>query len=285
MKRIAICAKPESPHVASVGCTLVDWLRERDYLVYLDEMASFQIERSSDTRISDTIPREIDLVVVLGGDGTILRVARMMEDYDTPIMAVNLGGLGFLTSFTPEEMYQELDKILENRYLVSSRTMLRTQHYQGDNLIHENTMLNDVVLKKSTLSRIIRLRTNVDSIPITTYYGDGLIISTPTGSTGYSLSAGGPIICSHLQALILTPICPHSFTHRPIVIGSDQVVEVQLESTHGEVSLTIDGQVAYPMQYGDRVVITTAPVMTRLIQNPNTSYFQVLCQKLKWGQC
>ncbi|MBN1355577.1 NAD(+)/NADH kinase [bacterium] len=283
MKTIAICAKPDTPMVALIGGTLVDWLKQRDQIILMDEMASVQIRKPADRIIENTIPPQTDLVIVLGGDGTILRVARLLEDHQTPIMAVNLGGLGFLTSFTPEEMLQELDKILQNRFQVLNRLMLQTRLFRDNTLIYENTILNDVVFKESTLSRIIKLSTWVDDVPITTYHGDGLIISTPTGSTGYSLSAGGPIICSHLKAIILTPICPHSFAHRPIVIGPEQVVEVRLESSHGEVSLTIDGQVRYAMQYRDKVLVTGAPVQTRLIQNPNTTYFQVLSHKLKWG--
>jgi NAD+ kinase len=284
MKSVAIFAKPEQQQVAAIGSELFDWLIQRNLDVYFGEMTAVQIDRKPKEILTNSIPGYIDLVIVLGGDGTILRVARLLKSHETPLMAVNLGGLGFLTSFGLDEMFRELQKILMGDYTFSTRSMLQAQQVHGDDVVREFTILNDVVIKKATLARIIRLEAWVDNEKITTYLGDGLIVSSPTGSTGYSMSAGGPIICPHMHALVLTPICPHTFTHRPIVLGPDQEVEVVLASSDSEVYLTLDGQEGFPMTFRERVKVRRAPVFTRLIQNPNTSYFQVLCHKLKWGQ-
>ncbi len=285
MKSVAIFAKPRTEHIAEIGSRLMDWLNARGIDVYLGELTASQIDRKPRDIITTEIPETVDLIIVLGGDGTILRVSRLLKtEKRIPIMAVNLGGLGFLASFSYEELYPRLQKILAGEFTVSRRSMLHVRHFHKDELLHEFTPLNEVVVKKGILARIIRLKTSVDREYITTYVADGLIISTPTGSTGYSMSAGGPIICAHMDALVLTPICPHTFTHRPVVIGADQVVEVVLVSSDSEVFLSIDGQEGFPMSFKDKIVVRRSPHDTHLIQNPKQTYFRILRRKLKWGQ-
>jgi NAD+ kinase len=192
--------------------------------------------------------------------------------------------LGFLTAFTVGECLRNLERIIVGDYKVSSRFMLRCVHFRGSERLHECNVLNDVVINKATLARIIQLKTKVNDMLITTYLADGLIVSSPTGSTAYSLAAGGPIIVPNMEAMILTPICPHTLTNRPIVLGSDQKVEIQLMSDDSEVLVTLDGQIGFPLHYHDRVVVTRASHELRLIENPDMTFFDVLSHKLKWGQ-
>jgi len=174
--------------------------------------------------------------------------------------------------------------VLDGEFSVSRRLMLIARHYRDSALIHESRVLNDVVINKAALARIIKLETMVDSERITTFMCDGLIVSTPTGSTAYSLSAGGPIICPGLKAMVLTPICPHTLTNRPILLGSEQILEIRLDSEDSEVTLTLDGQIGYHMNYRDYVVVSRATHELGIIQNPEKSFFEVLSHKLKWGQ-
>ena len=283
MKSVAIFAKHDKEKVVKIGEPLVDWLEAQNLDIYFGDLTAEQISRPAKAILYDKIPKFIDLVIVLGGDGSILQTARKVLSYDTPVMAVNIGGLGFLTAFNPNEIYQQLSEILRGNYKVSPRSMLKVTHYRDDVILNNFTILNDVAVKKATLSRILGLVTYVDGELITTYLGDGLIISSPTGSTGYSLSANGPIISPRMKALVLTPICPHTLTHRPIVIGEEHSVEVRLMSSHSEVLLTLDGQIGFPFKFGDRVVVKNAPEQLRLIQNPSKSFFGVLRHKLKWG--
>ncbi len=283
MKSIAIFAKPKLESISKVGSDLIQWLIDRGCDVYLEEMPGLFIERQPTGFLKDTIPSFIELVIVLGGDGTILRVARALKSYDTPLMSVNLGGLGFLTAFTIDQLYPHLQRILEGRFTVSRRLMLTAQHYRNNRLVHEASVLNDVVINKAALARIIQIETKVADKPLTTYLCDGLIVATPTGSTAYSLSAGGPIICPDMDALILTPICPHTLTNRPIVVGVNQTVELILNTPNSEVSLTLDGQIGYQLHYKDKILVKRAPHEIGIIENPDTTFFQVLSHKLKWG--
>jgi len=284
MESIAIIAKPKHEPVRIIGEQIFDWLIERNFKVYLGEMTNSYIGRDPAGIIGKEIPEFIDLVVVLGGDGTILRVARSLKSFNTLILPINLGGLGFLTSFTQDQVIDSLKVIWEGNYTVSKRLMLKARMYRGDKLLHDSRVLNDVVINKAALARIIKLDTRVDDELITTYLCDGLIVATPTGSTAYSLSAGGPIIWPHLEAMTLTPICPHTLTNRPMVIGSQQTVEISLVSQDSEVTLTLDGQVGYEMNYLDKVVVTRDSHEIGIIQNPEKSFFDVLSHKLKWGQ-
>ena len=200
------------------------------------------------------------------------------------VMAVNMGSLGFLSAFTLNEMYDSLNRIMDGDFSVSRRLMLDAAQIRGEEIVHRNSVLNDVVINKATLARIVQIAANVDRKPLTTFFSDGVIVSTPTGSTAYSLAAGGPIISPSLDAIVLTPICPHTLTNRPIVMSADQVIEFELLSQDSEVTLTLDGQLWFPLEHLDRVEIRRSPKSISLIENPNTSFYKVLCHKLKWGQ-
>lgn len=227
----------------------------------------------------------VDLVVVLGGDGTLLSLARMMSDREVPILGVNLGHLGFLTEVRLECLEQSLIQLLEGNYEIDNRLMLSGEiiDRNGDVIVRE-TVLNDVVVNKAALARIMELNLIIDGTFASDYKSDGLVISTPTGSTAYSLAAGGAIVFPNTNVLAVTPICPHSLTNRPVVLHGDSVIEVTLNRAHDNVYVTFDGQLGYRFFYNYRLCVKRSKQMTRLVKPAGTSYFEVLKEKLKWGE-
>ncbi|MFQ5881322.1 MAG: NAD(+)/NADH kinase [Candidatus Methylomirabilales bacterium] len=282
--RIGIVAKPHRPETAGVVRQLITWLRARDREVILDpETAALAAEEKSGVAKAD-VPRIADLLVVLGGDGTLLSVARLVESGEIPILGVNLGGLGFLTEITLDELYPVLGMVLEGEYRASRRMLLQvTVHRQGEP-IAEYVVLNDAVMTKGALARIIDLDVSIENEYVTSYRADGLIISTPTGSTAYGLSAGGPILFPTMHALILIPICPHTLTNRPLVLPERVKVQVVLDSENEDVYLTLDGQVGFPLQYRDVVEARRADREITLIISPKKGFYEILRAKLKWGE-
>ena len=233
----------------------------------------------------DDIREQAELVVVLGGDGTLISVARLMSGKDVPILGVNLGSLGFLTETTVDEMYPRLEKCLEGNPRVSERMMLEVTVNRCGQVIEKTHVLNDVVINKGALARIVDLETKVNRFFLTTFKADGLIVSTPTGSTGYSLSAGGPIIHPLMSCIVITPICPHTLTNRPIVVTDESVISVTIAASFDEkVYLTLDGQVGFELQEGDSVEVRKALKTTALVMSKTRDYFEVLRTKLKWGE-
>ena len=283
MRKIGIIAKQNKPETIPVVKELVTWLKERAVDCFVEpEMAQSVPHASLDkTEMALTV----DMVVVLGGDGTLLAAARALQKKQVPILGVNLGGLGFLTEITVAELYPMLEAILRGDYKTDERMLLTARVWRKEKVIEQFTVLNDVVINKGALARIIELETVVDSAYLTTFRADGLIISTPTGSTGYSLSAGGPIVYPSLPAIIVTPICPHNVTNRPIICPQDATIGITLRSGSGdqEVYLTLDGQVGFAMQLRDRVEVKQGEGSVKLIKSPTRSYFEVLRQKLMWG--
>jgi NAD+ kinase len=227
---------------------------------------------------------DTDLIIVLGGDGTLLSVARQIKGRGVPILGVNLGGLGFLTEISLEELPEMLPRVMEGNYRTSTRTMLDVEVRRENDEIFALSFLNDAVITKDALARIIDIETYVDNDYLTTFRGDGLIVSTPTGSTGYSLAAGGPILYPSLEHAVLTPICPHMLTNRPIILPEDASIRARLNSTDERVILTVDGQVGFPLEYLDEVVVKKSRFTVRLISSDNHDYFEVLRNKLKWGE-
>ncbi len=284
MEHVALFGKPHAQNLQEVGRDLLRYFAARNVRVSIEAESFESISESSAARFSETIPEDCGLVIVLGGDGTLLRVARALKRFDIPVMAVNMGSLGFLSAFTLTEMYDSLNRIMDGEFSVSRRLMLDATQIRGETLVHRNSVLNDVVINKATLARIVQISAKVDHKPLTTFFSDGVIVSTPTGSTAYSLAAGGPIISPSLDAIVLTPICPHTLTNRPIVMSADQVIEFELLSQDSEVTLTLDGQLWFPLENLDRVEIRRSTKSISLIENPNTSFYKVLCHKLKWGQ-
>ena len=283
MKKIAIFAKVHDPRCVGIAEELVEWLLARGLSPLVEPHLAKHISCSY-TAKRDDIPEQADLVVVLGGDGTLISVARLVGDRQVPILGVNLGSLGFLTEITLTEMYPALERCLKGDYEASERMMLRVSLHRGGAEIEGRQVLNDVVINKGALARIIDLETEVDGRYLTTFKADGLIISTPTGSTGYSLSANGPIIHPQLDCLVITPICPHTLTNRPIVVSGDALITISLQSVNEDVFLTLDGQVGFEVKHGDQIRIQRAERQTRLVQSRSKDYFEVLRTKLKWGE-
>jgi NAD+ kinase len=224
------------------------------------------------------------LILVLGGDGTMIATARTIGDVEVPVIGVNYGGLGYLAEFRIEEMFSALELILAGNYALESRLMLDVELRRGDELITHNRVLNDVVVNKSALARIIEIETYLNNQFVNSFRADGLIVSTPTGSTAYNLSAGGPIVYPSMNAVVITPICPFTLSNRPIVVPDDSAIEVRLMTKNEDVALTLDGQVGFPLQFGDRLAIRKSATTFNLVRPTNRNYFDVLRDKLKWGR-
>jgi NAD+ kinase len=289
IKRIGVVVKPHAPDALETLCRLTTWLNERGItLVGGPEIQHEQIEHQTGcavTVVSDgELARQVDLMLVLGGDGTMIATARMVGDTEVPVMGVNYGGLGYLAEFPIEELFPALEAILAGEYKVQQRLMLSVELWRGEELVTRNRVLNDVVVNKSALARIIEIEAYLNDQFVNLFRADGLIVATPTGSTAYNLSAGGPIIFPSMNAVVITPICPFTLSNRPIVVPDDSMIEVRLMTENEEVALTLDGQVGFPLQAGDRALIRKSKTSFNLVQPPNRNYFDVLRNKLKWGR-
>ena len=284
MKRIGIVAKTDRPEAKSVVPELVEWLTGRGLHVVLEKETAALCPRTSTSARKADLPAQVDLLIVLGGDGTLLSMARLVGDLSVPILGVNLGGLGFLTATTLDELFPALETLLDGRMMVDERMMLLARVLRQGEQLSEYVALNDVVITKSAMSRIINLAVSVEGEAATDYRADGLIVSTPTGSTAYCLSAGGPIVYPTMDAMVLTPICSHALTNRPIVIPASLRVEVTLLTENQDVMLTLDGQVGFALKERDTVEIRRATPRIRLVRFPQKHFFSVLRTKLKWGE-
>jgi NAD+ kinase len=282
--RVGIVAKPDAAEAPGIVRRLIEWLGAQGLAVLLDkETASLVADLSLPQANRSDLPGQVDVIVVLGGDGTLLGVARAVGALGVPILGVNLGGLGFLTATTLDEMMPALEAFLAGRMVIEERMMLAARVRRNAAAGGEFLALNDVVIMKSAMSRIIDLSVAVDGEPATAYRADGLIIATPTGSTAYSLSAGGPILFPTMDAVVLTPICSHTLTNRPIVLPGTQRIEVTLLSSQ-EIVLTVDGQVGFGLRERDSVEVARAASRIRLVRFPHKHFFSVLRTKLKWGE-
>ncbi|MBI5025256.1 MAG: NAD(+)/NADH kinase [Nitrospirae bacterium] len=281
MKKIALICKAGRPEAIEVVKALLPWLRERGIEAFVD------LESATDLNIKGyprpEIPSLVDVIIVLGGDGTLLSVARLVGDRGVPILGVNLGGLGFITEVTISEIYESIEKIVSNQCPSEERVMLTARIHRHRESIAEYSVLNDVVINKGALARMIELDTYINHRYVTSFRADGLIVSTPTGSTAYSLSAGGPILYPTLESFVMTPICPHTLTNRPIVLPDSFVVEAVIKAGE-DVFLTLDGQVGFSLKVGDTVEVKKARFKTKLLLPSSRDYFQVLRAKLKWGE-
>jgi NAD+ kinase len=294
MKRIGIIAKKNKPEAIPITRNLVDWLKPKGVEVYIEkEMGDLLgpslpppslpppslhlIER-------EEFPQHVEMVIVLGGDGTLLSVARLIGDRGIPILGVNLGGLGFLTEITLEELYRVLEKVVGDHFIADERVVLHASVLRRGERMAEFNVLNDAVINKGALARMIDIETTINGEYVTTFKSDGLIISTPTGSTAYNLSAGGPIVYPSLHCIIITPICPHMLTNRPIMIPDDVIIQATLKTKQQEVLLTLDGQQGFSLEFEDVVEVRKAEGRILLIKSPYRHYFEVLREKLKWGE-
>lgn len=283
MKKIGIITNPGKKGAVEAARKLIRWLEKRKVRVYLDLDTSTSLNRS-DGYPREKIPSQVEMILVLGGDGTLLSLIRLMGDQKVPILGVNLGGLGFLTEVTRKELYQVLEGALRGEFTSDWRMLLNVRVHREGKPIAVYSVLNDAVINKGALARIIDLETSINGHYLTTFRADGLILSTPTGSTAYSLSAGGPIIYPSLHSLIITPICAHTLTNRPLVLPEGMNVRIKLKSKGGDVLLTLDGQVGFALEDGDVVEIKKARNRICLIRSPARDYFDILRTKLKWGE-
>jgi NAD+ kinase len=283
VKTVGIFSRPNIESAPEVLSRLLPWLAERGIKVRLDEVSAKYLGRT-DGFVRENVPDGTQLVIVLGGDGTLLSAARAMDGRPIPLFAVNLGSLGFLTAITADQLFPELERALRGENRIGIRRMLDCAVYRGEERVAGYTALNDVVLTKMALARVIDLEVFWDKHFICKYKADGLIISTPTGSTAYSLAAGGPIIFPQVAALTITPICPHMLTNRPVIVPDTGEITVWARSEDEEIYLTVDGQVGQPLKRGDRVVCRSSEHTLQLVRPPKMLFFDVLRQKLKWGE-
>lgn len=282
VKTIGVFCKPKAPNGKTVLEQLVRWLRERNYQVCLDRDTADLIEEPP-SHPKEDIPAQADLLIVLGGDGTLLSVARLAHPHAVPILAVNLGSLGFLTEVSLKDLYPALENVLAGKFDVEHRMLLNACLWRNDEKVEDHNVLNDVVINQGVVARIVNLQVLVNGQYMTSYRADGLIIATPTGSTAYSLSAGGPIIHPSMQALVLSPICPFTLTNRPILIPDQSVIQVRLTTENENVRVTLDGQEGVDMKTGDTLEIRKTKTTVKLIPGPDKNYYQILRQKLHWG--
>jgi NAD+ kinase len=284
IRAVGIACKPLRQVICDVVPPLLAWLRERNIEPLLDSEA----QACLDPRFAG-IPREslgdkIDLLIVLGGDGTLLSAARALQRHSVPILAVNLGALGFLTSVTLGELYPVLEQTLAGNVSTSERMMLESVVWHDGTAAERHKALNDAVVTKSALARMLDFDVYVDKNHVGRYRADGLIVATPTGSTAYSLAAGGPIVHPDLDAFVITPICPHMLTNRPLVIPGSSRVEVDFSASEEPVYITLDGQIGLQLGPTDRVGITQSPTKVKLVRPPNKTYYEILRNKLRWSE-
>jgi NAD+ kinase len=280
---VGIMSKPGIPHASAIVPALVQWLESRGVQSRVDEETAFYLGRTDGLPRAE-VPEGAQLVIVLGGDGTLLAAARAVAGRVIPLFPVNLGGLGFLTAITLEQLYPELERALQGEQRIVPRRMLHGELVRQSETIKAYEALNDVVIAKTQIARMIDLETHVDSQYVSTFKADGLIVATPTGSTAYSLSAGGPIVYPAVAALCITPVCPHMLTNRPVLVPDTSVIEIICLAGDREAFLTVDGQVGEPLMHGDRLICRSSPHSVHLIRPPKMFFFDVLRQKLKWGE-
>ena len=265
------------------ACKIIDWLNSKKLKVYIEGNMGKEIGKKELNYPTEIFLKEVDLIISLGGDGTLLRAARLAATEDMPVFGVNLGGLGFLTQIGIDDLEKSLEKLYQERYFLDERMMLSCIVKRREKEIKNFTALNDVVIGKGAFARIICLTTYVNNDYVITYSADGLVVSTPTGSTAYSLSAGGPIVKPNINSIILTPICPHTLSARPFIIGEDDHVKITLEVSEEEVMITIDGQEGFTLEPNDEVIIKKSDHKARLITFKEKSFYANLREKLRWS--
>ena len=283
-RNIGIISRPRRSNLSEVVPPLLSWLEARGIHAVYDQETATSLAEPSEGRSREQVAAASDLLLVLGGDGTLLAAARVAAPRGIPILPINMGSLGFLTSFRLEELYPALEDILAGRLTISERVMLHAELQRGDKILDKQTVVNEVVINKGALARMIELELSIDRDFVCRYRADGLIVASPTGSTAYSLSAGGPIVHPAVESFIITPICPHTLSDRPVVVSDTSIIEVKLSAGTESVFLTLDGQKGIPLQATDRVRVSRAQQLLKLIQTPNKSYFEILRNKLKWGE-
>ncbi|MEW6364467.1 MAG: NAD(+)/NADH kinase [Acidobacteriota bacterium] len=276
--RVGVTVKPHADRAEYALRRLLPWLKGRRLEILLDS-GSAQVLGQPDGLTLEEIADRAQLIIVLGGDGTLLATARYAAVRSVPVLGVNLGSLGFMTEVTLDEMEETLEEFERGECTMSRRLMLEVRYSGATHIV-----LNDAVVHKATLARIVEMEVRLDGRFMSRFLADGLICSTPTGSTAYSLAAGGPILAPELSALILTPICPHTLTHRPLVLPGDSRLDIRLTTRREDVFLTLDGQRGVPIGAGEAISVARAPSSLTLVQAAHKNHFDVLRGKLKWGE-
>ncbi len=284
IRTVGIACKPISKVVCRVVPPLLAWLRERNVETVVDKETQACIDAGLSGLPRESMGDKIDLLMVLGGDGTLLAAARALGGHEVPILAVNLGALGFLTSVTLDELYPVLEQVLAGKHRTSTRMMLEAAIIHNGKPGEARTALNDAVVNKSAMARMLDFDVHIDGIHVGHYRADGLIVSTPTGSTAYSLAAGGPILHPDLDAFVITPICPHMLTNRPLVISASARVEVSISPGEEPPYLTLDGQTGVQLAPSDRVTVAKSTHKVKLVRPMDKNYFEILRSKLRWGE-
>lgn len=282
IRAVGVISKPGLAGGYQLVPALLSWLAERGIEARLDRASGDYAGRPGLER--DQVPEGTQLVIVLGGDGTLLAAARAVGGRDIPLFAVNLGGLGFLTAITVEELYPDLERALRGEHRISRRKKIACEIVRGGAVVARYEALNDVVVTKAAIARMIDIDTYVGEHFVSTFKADGLIVATPTGSTAYSLSAGGPIVFPTVAALLITPVCPHMLTNRPVLVPDSSVICLVSRAADDDAFLTIDGQTGEPLRSQDRIVCRASEHTLSLIRPPKQRFFDVLRAKLKWGE-
>jgi len=282
IKKVGIIANIEKDNIAGFADALRKWLENRKIKVSLEANIAAAIGKSGGFKIED-LASKVDLIAVLGGDGTMLRTARYVAQHPVPIVGINMGTFGYLTEVNLNETYAALELILKGVFLTEKRMMLDVKIRRGNKTIGSGIVLNDVVINRGNLSRIVELETAINKQYLTTYKSDGLIVSTPTGSTAYSLSAGGPIVFPGKELIIINPICPHTLTNRPVIFPETSDLQITLWSKESGATVTLDGQESYRISSGDVMTIRKSKYYTRLVLSPHRGYGEILRSKLGWG--
>ncbi len=284
IRKAAIVVKPHVRNSHSTVTTLVKWLRRRKIDTFAEVRFADCMRDPSRTFPPRNPPRNMDLIIVIGGDGTFLSVVRSMGARQVPVLGVNAGSLGFLTDTSLPDLYKALERVLAGDHTIESRMLLDVELERNGKVVARQTVLNDVVITKGAIARMIEVGVELNEQLVASIRADGVIVSTPTGSTAYSLAAGGPILYPGIGSMILTPICPHTLTYRPVVVSDSSTVDITLRSSSGEVYATFDGQVSIPMLQEDRVRARKSRSRLKLVSLPGHNYFQVLRHKLRWAE-
>ncbi len=283
LKTIGVVVGPQKPEALAVVCDLREWCDREGVELRAANSIAEQVSCAPLAESSGELGEDVDLVVVLGGDGTMLGATRLVGARQIPVLGVNFGWLGYLTEFTLDEMFPALEAVRAGDFCVERRMLLDVSLSRGDQTVASHRALNDAVVNKAAPARMVELECYINGMFVNGFRADGMIVATPTGSTAYSLSAGGPIVHPSMSAIILTPICPHMLSNRPVVVQGESVVELVFKRADEELMLTIDGQLGVELMLDDRITLRRSQTTFNLVRPTNRNYFEVLRTKLKWG--
>ena len=282
--RIGIVGNPRKLSALRLARDLSDWLSKKGIRTFVSHDCAKMLSNKKLVVKKEALLSNVDILIALGGDGTLLSTARLVSSSGIPILGVNLGGLGFLTEVNYSRIYKILEQVLDNKFSIENRMLINGYVLRkGKGKVFPFSALNDAVISTEAIARVLKLETSIDKQYVTTYIADGLIISTPTGSTAYSLSAGGPIVHPALKAMIITPICPHTLTNRPIIVSEKSSISVEPIFETNKIALTIDGQIKFDLLHSDKLVVKKAPYVLKLISSSENDFFAILRKKLKWS--